>query len=205
MKQRHAPPASGCVSARDSRQLGPPRYVCRPHLRCCVPPACLTFAVTMRTSNASVLAASAAVALLALPLDAQRRRSAGRTGDKQLVEKFDTDGNGWLNREERDAARKFLSESQEQGRRRGRRDWAEGLAYLGGGRAEAARQDARRPTRGRRSVDSTVTASTSLSSRSSPPRSARNAVVVGWEGVGLTGCRGGGIACWWGSVGPNRL
>mgnify|MGYP002050474912 FL=1 len=76
----------------------------------------------MRTSTASVLAASAAVALLALPLDAQRRRSAGRTGDKQLVEKFDTDGNGWLNREERDAARKFLSESQEQGRRRGRRD-----------------------------------------------------------------------------------
>lgn len=75
----------------------------------------------MRTSIASVLAASAAVALLALPLDAQRRRSPGRTGDKQLLKKFDGDNNGWLNREERDAARKFLAENREQGRRRRRR------------------------------------------------------------------------------------
>lgn len=74
----------------------------------------------MNTSIASVLAVSAAAALLALPLDAQRRRSAGRTGDKQLLQKFDSNKNGWLDRDERDAARKFLAESQEQGRRRRR-------------------------------------------------------------------------------------
>lgn len=75
----------------------------------------------MRTPIASLLVGLAAAALLAQPVDAQRGRSQGRTGDKQLRKKFDGDGNGWLDRKERDAARAFLAETREQGRRRRRR------------------------------------------------------------------------------------
>ena len=76
----------------------------------------------MKAPITSALAASVAVALLALPANAQRGRSAGRTGDKQLLKQFDNDKNGWLNREERDAARAFLAENREEGRRRRRRE-----------------------------------------------------------------------------------
>lgn len=85
--------------------------------------ACLPILVaTMKAPITSALAASVAVALLALPANAQRGRSAGRTGDKQLLKQFDNDKNGWLNREERDAARAFLAENREEGRRRRRRE-----------------------------------------------------------------------------------
>ncbi|MHC5066476.1 MAG: hypothetical protein ACYTG5_21175, partial [Planctomycetota bacterium] len=56
--------------------------------------------------------------LLAMPVLAQRGADAGgpqrstRTYDAELLKKFDLDQNGWLDREERDAARAFHVENQ---------------------------------------------------------------------------------------------
>ena len=56
-----------------------------------------------RTLNLALTALT--VALLAVPADAQGRRSSGRTPDAKLLERFDRDDNGWPDREERAAAR----------------------------------------------------------------------------------------------------
>ncbi len=75
----------------------------------------------MRRTPASLFGLAIAVLLLEPFALAQRGggRGGGRRGDAELLKQFDLDENGWLGREERDAARAFLAENQQNsGRRR---------------------------------------------------------------------------------------
>ena len=64
-----------------------------------------------------ILGLALAGTLFAIPAMAQRTR----TDDARLLEQFDTDGNGWLDAEERVAAREFHAAKQAESRRPGRR------------------------------------------------------------------------------------
>lgn len=89
----------------------------------------------MRTRLQVCVAGIAAGVLLAGPVLAQRGAPPpggppqGRTPDVELLDRFDKDENGWLDREERIAARAFLTESRASaGRGRGGRGGRGGAA-----------------------------------------------------------------------------